>query len=98
ALVVSECDTMNLPYDAHHLKASLGLTNGEAYTLDIRRGQSKGQSVTRAANSGKSGVSQNRSEDLSTASGTLVLHSTLGSLKNSPGYCSNGNTFKNGCK
>ncbi len=98
ALVVSECDTMNLPYDAHHLKASLGLTNGEAYTLDIRRGQSKGQSVTRAANSSKSGVSQNRSEDLSTASGTLVLHSTLGALKNSPGYCSNGNTFKNGCK
>ena len=97
-LVVSECNAMNLPYDAHHLKASLGLTNSEAYMLDIRRGSTQGHSVIRAANSNKSGVSQNRAEDLNTASGTLKLHTELSTYKSSPGYCANGNTFKKGCK
>ena len=97
-LVVSECNAMNLPYDAHHLKASLGLTNSEAYMLDIRRGSTQGHSVIRAANSNKSGVSQNRAEDLNTTSGTLKLHTELSTYKSSPGYCANGNTFKKGCK
>ncbi|MBR4984542.1 MAG: lamin tail domain-containing protein [Proteobacteria bacterium] len=97
-LVVSECTSMNLPYDAHHLKASLGLANGDDYILNVRRGSTQGQTVIRAANSNKSGVSQNRAEDLSTASDTLKFHTEISTYKNSPGYCANGNTFKKGCK
>ena len=96
ALIVSECETMTLPADAHHLKASLKLTNGASYILALRRGTVVGDLITRAGMT-KNGISQTRYIDLDTST-DLVMHNTINDKKNSPGYCANGNRFNTLCK
>ena len=97
ALVVSECESMTLPSDAHHLKASIKITNEKEYILALRRGTTLGDLVTYPDPGSKKGISLTRYVDLD-ASTNLVHHNTLGDKKNSPGYCANGKQFNTLCQ
>ena len=97
ALVVSECESMTLPADAHHLKATIKITNDLEYRLVLRRGTVLGDLVIYPDPGSKKGISLTRYVDLDSTK-DLVMHNTIGDKKNSPGYCANGNRFNTLCK
>lgn len=103
AVVLSNTAISGLPTGVTNQTAmpSNAITNDKEYTVWIETTATPAvriNAATRAANSKTKGVSQVRNPTLDKAATTLQLSNTVSSYNNSPGYCTNGNTFASGCR
>ncbi len=106
AIVLSNTAISGLPSGVSNQTAMTSnsmITNGSEYTFWIETTATPAvriDTATRAGNGATKtkGVSQVRNPTLEKTAITLQLSNTISSYNNSPGYCSNGNTFASSCR